>query len=43
MHSFTGDFDTFSNEEVAVVVIVTRDDVDMTGSNAMFALYMYVC
>ena len=37
MHSFTVDYDTFSNEENdAVVVPVTR--VEVTGSEAMLAL-----
>ena len=39
MHSLTVDCDTFSNvENVSVVVLVTRFEVEVAGSEAMLAL-----
>ena len=44
IHSLTVDCDTFSsNEKVAVVVPVTSVEVEVTGSDAMLALYSLLC
>ena len=41
MHYITVDCNTFSNEEVSVVVPVTCVEVEVTGSEAMLGLGFY--